>query len=126
ERLQGWLAEGPIHGVYWLPALDRDPELDEMDLAAWREALRVRAKLLHAVLRVLDDRMEDGGRFLVAATRLGGRHGYDGTDVPPPLGGAGPGVREGRRRERAMLVKAVDFEAPRKPAEIADVLVAET
>jgi NAD(P)-dependent dehydrogenase (short-subunit alcohol dehydrogenase family) len=126
ERLQGWLAEGPIHGVYWLPALDRDPELDEMDLAAWREALRVRAKLLHAVLRVLDDRMEDGGRFLVAATRLGGRHGYDGTDVPAPMGGAVTGLVKAYRRERAMLVKAVDFEATRKPAEIADVLVAET
>ena len=126
ERLQGWLADGPIQGVYWLPALDRDPELDEMDLAAWREALRVRAKLLHAVLRVLDGRMEDGGRFLVAATRLGGRHGYDETDVPGPMGGAVTGLVKAYRRERAVLVKAVDFEATRKPAEVADVLVAET
>src|SRR4029453_17936911 len=109
ERLQGWLAEGPIHGVYWLPALDRDPELDEMDLAAWREALRVRAKLLHAVLRVLDDRMGDGGRFLVAATRLGGRHGYDGTDVPAPMGGAVTGLVKAFPREPPMLGKGDDF-----------------
>ena len=49
DRLRSWLADGPIHGVYWLPALDLEPDLTALDLAAWREALRVRVKLLHAV-----------------------------------------------------------------------------
>ena len=42
----GWLAEGPVHGVYWLPALDDEPPLGELDLAGWREALRRRVKHL--------------------------------------------------------------------------------
>src|SRR5262249_14456178 len=126
ERLRRWLADGPIHGVYWLPALDVEPDLTALELAAWRESLRVRAKLLHTVLRVLDDGMGEAGQFVVGATRLGGRHGYDGADVPAPMGGAVTGLLKAYRRERAALVKAVDFESARKPAEIADVLVAET
>ncbi len=126
QRVLGWLADGPIQGVYWLPALDGDPDLAEMDITSWREALRVRAKLLHVVLRLVDAGMEEPGRFLVAATRLGGRHGYDDVDVPAPMGGAVTGLVKAYRRERAALVKAVDFESTRAPAEIADVLVAET
>ena len=79
-------AEGPIQGIYWLPALDREPELDEMDLAAWREALRVRAKLLHVALRLLDDGMDDAGPLPgggdaargTARLRRRGRAGADG------------------------------------------------
>ncbi len=33
-------AEGPIKGVFWLPALDVEPALSELDLAAFREANR--------------------------------------------------------------------------------------
>ena len=32
EQLTGWLAEGPISGVYWLAALDVEPALEEMEL----------------------------------------------------------------------------------------------
>jgi hypothetical protein len=45
-QLQAWLADGPIQGVYWLPALDVEPAIEEMDLAAWRELNRVRVKNL--------------------------------------------------------------------------------
>jgi acyl carrier protein len=54
ERLTSWAADGPVHGVYWLPALDDEGDL--ADLAAWREALRVRVKLLYATMRTLYDR----------------------------------------------------------------------
>ena len=27
NRLKSWLAAGPVHGVYWLPALDNEGNL---------------------------------------------------------------------------------------------------
>ena len=39
--------------------------------------LRVRVKLLAATMRALAEQVAATGTFLVAATRLGGRHGYD-------------------------------------------------
>ena len=50
-RLNGWLAAGPIQGIYWLPALEVEPPLGDMDLAAWHEALRVRVKSLYTTMR---------------------------------------------------------------------------
>ena len=35
--LKTWRDEGPIQGVYWLPALDVEPDLETLDLATWRE-----------------------------------------------------------------------------------------
>ena len=34
NRLKSWLAAGPVHGVYWLPALDNEGDLRDMDLAS--------------------------------------------------------------------------------------------
>ena len=55
-----------------------------MDLAAWREANRVRVKLLYATMRRLYDDSSGPGTFLVTATRLGGRHGYDDAGAYAP------------------------------------------
>ena len=33
KQIERWLAEGPIHGVYWLPALDVEGDLTSLDLA---------------------------------------------------------------------------------------------
>ena len=41
---KSWMAAGPVQGVYWLPALDHEGSLRDMDLAGWSEALRVRVK----------------------------------------------------------------------------------
>ncbi len=107
---------GPIQGLYWLPALDvtdEDP----------KEALRVRAKLLYTTLRTLYDSLT----FAIAATRLGGRHGYGETGAFEPLGGAVTGLVKSFSRERpGVLVKAVDFTPDAPAAEIADRLVEET
>ena len=46
SRLKTWLAAGPVHGVYWLPALTREPVLNDMNAGTWHEALRVRINLL--------------------------------------------------------------------------------
>ncbi len=123
ERLDGWLADGPITGVYWLPALDEEGPVDAMDHASWREALRVRVKNLYATMR----RLNAGAPFLVTGTRLGGRHGYDPAGATSPLGGAVTGFAKAYKREQPdALVKAVDFAASRRTARLADVLVDET
>ena len=84
------VADGPalqqsaiVHGVYWLPALDHEGPVADMDLAGWRAANRVRVKQLHATMRARYD-----AAFLVTATRMGGRHGYDEQGAHAPLGGA--------------------------------------
>jgi acyl transferase domain-containing protein/NAD(P)-dependent dehydrogenase (short-subunit alcohol dehydrogenase family)/acyl carrier protein len=126
-RLKTCLAAGPIHGVYWLPALDNEGDLTAMDFASWHEALRVRVKSLYAIMRILYEQIATPGTFLVSATRLGGQHGYDKAGALAPLGGAVAGFTKTYKRERLdALVKTVDFEAERKPSEIADILIEET
>ncbi len=73
----------------------------ELDLDAWHEALRIRVGLLYTTMRAV----ADGSPFLVAATRLGGQHGYDPAGAVNPLGGAVTGFAKayapgGRRRAR--------------------------
>jgi acyl transferase domain-containing protein/NAD(P)-dependent dehydrogenase (short-subunit alcohol dehydrogenase family)/acyl carrier protein len=127
SRLQSWLAAGPLHGVYWLPALEPEGDLKAMDLAAWHEALRVRLKLFYVTMRRLYNQIASPGTFLVSATRLGGQHGYDPAGAFMPLGGAVSGFTKTYKRERIdALVKVVDFEAERKPSDIAEILINET
>jgi len=127
NRLESWMAAGPVHGVYWLPALDNEGDLSDMDLATWHDALRIRVKSLYATMRILYEQIAAPGTFLVSATRLGGQHGYDEAGATAPLGGAVVGFTKAYKRERMdALVKAVDFEAEQKPSEAADILIEET
>ncbi len=128
-RLTNWLAGGPVHGLYWLAALDAEPAIEDLDLVGWRDALASRVKNLHSVVRRLDTEGQLGprGTFLVSATRLGGYHGYDDAGAVAPLGGAVTGFTKAYRRERAeVMVKAVDFPVSRKTASLADALIEET
>ena len=126
KRLNAWIAEGPITGVYWLPALDNEGPISGMDLNTWREGLRVRVKNLYHAMRTLYGQVAPAGTFLISGTRFGGQHGYDAAGAVAPLGGAVSGFTKAYKRERLeATVKAVDFEASRKPAEIADVLIEE-
>ena len=119
-----WAAAGPIHGVYWLPALDDERSPTTLDPAERREALRVRVKLLAIAMRALAEQVGTAGTFLVSATRLGGRHGYDADGATSVLGGAVTGFTKALSRERPdALVKAVDFAPSRKTAALADVLL---
>jgi NAD(P)-dependent dehydrogenase (short-subunit alcohol dehydrogenase family) len=119
-------ADGAIQGVFWLPALDREPPMGDLDLDAWRELLRRRVKLLYTTMRALGDDVGPAGTFLVAATRLGGRHGYDPAGAVAPMGGAVSGFTKAFRRERpGALVKAVDLPLGREAATVADALVDE-
>jgi NAD(P)-dependent dehydrogenase (short-subunit alcohol dehydrogenase family)/acyl carrier protein len=126
-QLQSWLAEGAIQGVYWLPALDAAAPLEELELADWRAATDLRVKKLYTTMRTLYDAVNRPGTFLVAATRLGGLHGYGDAGATNPLGGAVAGFTKAYKRERGdALVKVVDFEPGRKTAAPADQLIAET
>jgi len=127
KRIEAWKAAGPVQGVYWLPALDQEEEIASMNLASWREATRVRVKLLYAAMRSLYDLIGSPGTFLIAATRLGGLHGYDQAGAVAPLGGAVTGFAKAFKREKlAALVKAVDFEPSRKTAGLSELLIEET
>ena len=62
----------------------------------------------------VDGQLGPRGTFLVAATRMGGYHGYDEAGAQAPLGGAVTGFVKAYARERPeALVKAVDFAASR-------------
>ena len=126
-QLKIWLEEGPIQGVYWLPALDVEPDLEMLDLATWRELNRQRVKNLAITMRTLYEAVSAPGSFLVSATRLGGLHGYGEEGATAPLGGGVVGFSKAYKRERGdVLVKAVDFAHSRKTASLADLLIAET
>jgi len=125
--LRNWAAAGRVDGVYWLPALDKEEDLGKLDLDAWHEALKVRVKSLYAAMRTLYEHVAKPGTFLISATRLGGRHGYDEAGAFAPLGGAVVGFTKAYKRERMeSLVKAIDFEAQRNAVEIAQLLIDET
>jgi acyl transferase domain-containing protein/acyl carrier protein len=127
EVVKKWTEQQPVQGVYWLRALDYEGDLDKMTLETWREALRVRVKSLYTVMRALYQQVAVPGTFLITATHLGGQHGYDDSGAVAPLGGAVTGFTKTYKREHTeALVKAVDFEAGRNPAEIAALLIDET
>ncbi len=127
KSIYNWLATGPVQGVYWLPALDHEGALLDMDLAGWREALRIRVKALFMTMRALYEQIAGPGTFLVSATRLGGQHGYDAAGAVAPLGGPVVGMTKTYKRERGeVLVKAVDFELSRDASELAETLIEET
>ncbi len=105
-RLRGWLAEGPVQGVYWLPALDAEPALDKLDLAGWREINRRRVKNLYTAMRALYDSVAGPGAFLVSATRLGGLHGYGPGGATAPAGGGVSGFTKAYAMEQALRGRA--------------------
>ena len=125
--LKNWAAAGRVDGVYWLSALDNEGPLDGLDLVTWREALRVRVKLLYAAMRTLYEHVAGPSTFLISATRFGGQHGYDEVGAVAPLGGAVAGFTKAYKREHIeSLVKAIDFETDRDANQIAGLLIDET
>ena len=127
KRIKSWLAAGPVQGVYWLPALDSEGRLDEMNLDGWHSALRLRVKSLFTTMRVLYEQISKTNTFLVSAPRLGGQHRSDLAGATSPLGGAVVGFTTTYKRERVdALVKAVDFDETQTPSEVAKILIDET
>jgi acyl transferase domain-containing protein/NAD(P)-dependent dehydrogenase (short-subunit alcohol dehydrogenase family) len=127
EVIHNWTADAPVRGIYWLPALDFEGDLTNMDASTWRNAIRLRIKLLYATMRALYEHVGVPGSFLISATRLGGQHGYDAAGAVAPLGGAVTGFTKTYKRERAAaVVKAVDFEADANASNVAASLLEET
>ncbi len=133
DQLLIWLDEGSVQGVYWLAALDVEPELEEMDLDEWRDHGNRRVKRFFALMRTLYEKVNAPGTFLIVATRLGGLHGYGNEGATSPLGGAVAGFTKAFNVEQKLrsdgqgpLVKVVDFAVGRKTAAPAEQLIAET
>ena len=127
ERIDAFQAEGAVTGVYWLPALDANASVADLDLDSWRESLRRRVKLLYETMRHLYDDIGASGTFLVSATRLGGVHGYGDDGATAPMGGAVTGFTKAFKREKpGSLVKAIDFPESRKTAALAEAIIEET
>jgi NAD(P)-dependent dehydrogenase (short-subunit alcohol dehydrogenase family) len=124
-QVNDWIAENPVSGIYWLPALDDEGTPAGLD--DWRQALGVRVKALYSAMRTAYEQFGRQGTFLIAGTRLGGNHGYDAAGATAPMGGAVTGFAKTFKRERReATVKAVDFELACKPEEIAEILIKET
>ena len=127
DCLNKWKTDGPVTGVYWLPALDPEGDLRKMEPAEWHEGTRLRLKSLYTTMRVLYEDVSKPGTFFVSATRLGGQHGYDDAGAFAPMGGAVTGFTKTYKRERPdVFVKAVDFGLECAAAEVARLLVDET
>ncbi|TFG53086.1 MAG: SDR family NAD(P)-dependent oxidoreductase [Gemmatimonadales bacterium] len=123
RRVGEWTADGPITGVYWLPALDPVRDADLLDPEARLVAINGRIKSLYRLMRALYDQP----LFLITATRLGGRHGYDQAGATDTIGGAVVGFTKAFAREKPRyLAKAVDFAPSRKTTAVADRLIDET
>ena len=127
QELDSLLGGKPVQGVYWLPALDRETPLSTMSSEEWRDALQVRVKSLYLAMRKLYEQVAQRGTFLIAATHLGGQHGYDEAGAAAPMGGAVTGFAKAYKREHTdALVKAVDFADDSNAATITRILIDET
>ena len=122
ENLRAFAAEGTVQGVYFLPALDVEPALAEMDLAGFQRELNRRALAFYRVLRAIP-----GQPFLVCATRMGGLHGFSQAGAAAPMGGLAGGLTKALGMERPnTFVKVVDFELDAPDSTISARLVGET
>ena len=127
DCLNKWKTDGPVTGVYWLPALDPEGDLRKMKPTEWHEAIRLRLKSLYTTMRALYEDVSKPGTFFVSATRLGGQHGYDDAGAFAPIGGAVTGFIKTYKRERpAVFTKAVDFSPECAATEVAQLLIDET
>ncbi len=127
KQVAAWASEGAVSGLYWLPALDAHEAIAEMDEVAWQSATDLRIKALYEAVQPLYEQLQSSEHFLIAATRLGGRHGYEANGASNPLGGAVCGFVKSFKRERNdVLCKVVDFAPSRKTAALADRLIDET
>jgi hypothetical protein len=125
RRVGEWTSAAPVQGVYWLPALDAEAGLPELDPETWREGLRVRVKLLAATMRALPSSRP--GRHvprLGQPPRRPARLRRRRRDVV--MGGRRHRLHEGARRERPDALSRRSTSRPAADGRLADVLVEET
>lgn len=121
-KVEQWHAESPVTGIYYLPALEVEPILAEMDGAAWKTELEKRVMPLYHLMRSVGPES-----FLICATHMGGLHGYGADGASAPMGGAVSGFAKAMGIERPNLfVKVVDFAEDETPSRMAKLLIEET
>ncbi len=122
EKAAAWNQQGAVQGVFYLAALDSEPDFFSLSPQDWRELLAGRLEPLFHLMRALPE-----NAFLVSATRLGGLNGLEAYPEPNPVGGAVGGFTKALGMERGgAFVKVVDFEKEIDPARAAQSLVSET
>jgi NAD(P)-dependent dehydrogenase (short-subunit alcohol dehydrogenase family) len=122
EKLAKYLAEGPIQGVFFLPALDVEPLLADTTAEQWQEEMSRRVYALFNLMKAIP-----GEPFLVSATRMGGLHGYTAQGATAPMGGAVCGFTKALALERPdSFAKVVDFAIGVPQASVAGHLIEET
>jgi len=122
EKVQAFVNDAPLQGVYFLPALTPVEDLLNLTPEQWQTVFETRLHALVSVVRVLP-----GQSFVVGATRMGGLHGYGGQPAVAPEGGAVSGFLKALARERSdALIKVVDFASAESAAVIAEALIDET
>ena len=105
-----WAGDDLIDGLFFLPALDVQPSLDEMDADAFRSLLDRNVRGLFGLARALYASFDREGTFFIAATSLGGTLGYGSTPALDPCAGPVSGFTKAFAREREKaVVKVVDF-----------------
>jgi malonyl CoA-acyl carrier protein transacylase len=116
QAVRGWLAQGPIDGVYWLPALDEP-------LPVWpkKDALAPGTGLLGQLMRLLDHQRRPL-RFLVTGERVAAA-GARGEGLAPRVGDF---VGSYGRERPETLAMVVECGRDMPAAACAERLIAET
>ena len=126
KAVVGWAGAEPIDGVFFLPALDVEPSIDEMGASAFRTVVEHNVRALYALARALYVSFDREGTFFLSATRLGGTFGYGSRPAQDPCGGPVSGFTKAFAREREKaVVKVVDFASSMAPERIASLLLGE-
>jgi NAD(P)-dependent dehydrogenase (short-subunit alcohol dehydrogenase family)/uncharacterized ubiquitin-like protein YukD len=122
KKVTAFVADGLVQGIYFLPALDVEPGLSEMDVDQYQVELDRRALSFYALIKAIP-----GEPFVFSATRMGGLHGFDPQGAVAPMGGAVGGLTKSLGLERSgTFVKVVDFEETASDNFISTRLIAET
>ena len=120
EKLPQWIHEGPVSGAYFLAGLDSDPGWKTADPTNWSQAWRKRTHALYMMARLLPD-----SAFFIAATSIGGLHGF--LHPENPINGVISGFVKALKQERPeQLIKVIDFASDAPASFIAGELIAET
>jgi len=122
EKIVAFQAGGPVQGVYFLPGLDVEAGVAEMDAESWQGEVSRRAEGLFNVMRALQ-----GEPFLVCGTRMGGLHGCGPDGATSALGGLVSGFAKALAWERpGSVIKVIDFSEQTSDGDVAGRLLRET
>jgi len=127
---------GAIDGLIHLLPLAGCPPIDQLDLADWRKATTRDTKSLFVLAKAIASQpAQKSRRFLVVATTLGGRFGFDidanaadSASNSPSHAGAVGFVKAFSKETEGWVAKAVDFdraEVLTQPGTVADALLGE-